>query len=157
MDVNWVVQQVLFVAFQAVWAGGAFALMGRLLKQHFDDVRRFPPVNGVRLETFTGGNPFGLVAREIRRLGREPQDDPELELLRRALRRTSHHLRLWIFGFPLLTLGVAALLRRADLRHREGQRPGRLAGGTPRAHPLALPGPGPCVGRSGVMQRDVTP
>ncbi|HEV8191281.1 MAG TPA: hypothetical protein VGP82_07325, partial [Ktedonobacterales bacterium] len=103
MDVNGVFQQVLFFAFLAVWLGGGFALMGRLVEQHADYVRRFPPVNGVRLETFTGGNPFGLVAREIRRLGREPQDDPELELLRCALRRTSHHLALWIVGFPLLT------------------------------------------------------
>lgn len=105
-----ILQQILACGLVVVWLGVAFALNDRLRARWVEYMRRFPPVEGVRPDTFISGNPFGPVARAISRMARGPQDDPDLERLRRARRRSSRQLALWIFGFPLLALGVVALL-----------------------------------------------
>lgn len=48
--------------------------------------------------------------REVARLGRERQSDPELERLRREMWRRNRSYIIWLFGFPVLVIGVAALL-----------------------------------------------
>ena len=38
------------------------------------------------------------------------QDDPELERLRREVWRKNRHIVYWVFGFPVLAIGVGALV-----------------------------------------------
>lgn len=80
-------------------------------------LRRFPPVDGVWLDTFTGGNPFGRVAQAIRQVFREPQVGLELEQLRQESLRRGRLIPLWIFGFPVVTVGVIALLTVIGIVH----------------------------------------
>ncbi len=62
------------------------------------------------------GNPPGTL-RRIYAAMRQHQDDPELERLRREIWRRYSYVALWIFGYPLLTNGVVALLVVAGLVH----------------------------------------
>jgi hypothetical protein len=48
--------------------------------------------------------------REIDRLMRQRQTDPELERLRREMWQRNRYYLIGIFGFPILVIGVAALL-----------------------------------------------
>lgn len=45
------------------------------------------------------------------------QEDPDLEALWRAMWRRYALVALWVFGFPLLTFGVAVLLAVNGLVH----------------------------------------
>jgi hypothetical protein len=69
-------------------------------------LRHFPPVAGYLLEEYLDRNPWSLVDRAINAVARQPQDEPELERLRRAIWRQLRYFVLWIFGVPLLTVGV---------------------------------------------------
>jgi hypothetical protein len=55
--------------------------------------------------------------RRLNEVMLEQQDDPALEALRRAMWRRYALVALWVFGFPLLTIGVAALLTVNGLVH----------------------------------------
>jgi hypothetical protein len=107
-------QRIFPLAFALAWSGGAIVLGVRLLRKQGAYLRRFPPVEGVPLDDFVVTtafrSPWGAVNRAIRRVSWQRQDDPELERLRREVGRSVLHLAVWIYGFPLLTLGVAALL-----------------------------------------------
>jgi hypothetical protein len=75
-------------------------------------LQRFPPVNGVPLEMYVGGDTFGFSpeARAIWRALLHRQPDPELERMRRKVWRCYGGVVLWGFGFPVLAIGVAALV-----------------------------------------------
>jgi hypothetical protein len=96
-------------AFAILWFGVGIALYFRTRIQQIAYLKRFPPVNGVPLYMVNGGNPFGAQARAIKRAMRS-QSDPELERLRREVRRRFRLCLIWIFGFPLLSFGMAVLL-----------------------------------------------
>ena len=94
----------------AIWAAGAVTLYFRTRAKQVAYLKRFPPVEGVPLDMAVGGNPFGAISRAIWNAMLNSQTDPELEQLRREIWRRFLNLALWIFGFPLLTFGGAALL-----------------------------------------------
>jgi hypothetical protein len=73
-------------------------------------LKRFPPVNGVPLDMFLGGNPGGAEAQAITHVSRTRQDDPELERLRQEMRKRYRQFLYWTFGFPVLAIGVGALV-----------------------------------------------
>jgi hypothetical protein len=50
------------------------------------------------------------VDRAINALARQPQADPELEQLRRAMWRQLRYVLLWMFGFALLGVGIMAVV-----------------------------------------------
>lgn len=100
-----------------VWIGVDLFLLIRSRLKQIEYLRRFPPVDGVWLDTFTSGNPFGRVAQAIRQVSREPQVDPELEQLRLKMVRRGRLLPLWLFGFPVIVVGVTALLIVAGVVH----------------------------------------
>jgi hypothetical protein len=108
--VNAVVQQFGPCLFIVLWIGGGviFFLHSRAAQVAY--LKKLPPVNGVPLEMFMGGNPAGPEARAIARVSRTRQTDPELERMRREMWRRSRHLLYWMFGFPVLGIGVGALL-----------------------------------------------
>jgi hypothetical protein len=110
-------QQVFAYTPVLVYMAGGITLFVRGHAKQVDYLRRFPPAEGVRLDTFKSGNPFGAVNRAIIQVSREPQEDPDLERLRQAMRRSSRQFALWLFGFPPLTLGVVMLLILAGWVH----------------------------------------
>jgi hypothetical protein len=75
-------------------------------------LKKFPPVNGVPLEMYVGSDTFGFgpEARAIWRALLHHQPDPELEHMRRTVWRRYGHVALWMFGFPVVAIGVAALV-----------------------------------------------
>ena len=114
---NEALQRVLAYGCVVVYIVGAIILLARARMKQVDYLRQFPPVEGVRLDTFTGGNPFGPVARAISEVSREPQPDLELERQRLVVRWAFGALATWIFGFPVLAISVAALLILVGLVH----------------------------------------
>jgi hypothetical protein len=96
-------------AFAVVWSGVGIVLYFRTRVQQAAYLKRFPPVNGVPLYMVNGGNPFGARAQAIRHTMRS-QSDPDLERLRREVWCRFRLCLIWIFGFPLLSFGIAALL-----------------------------------------------
>ena len=107
------------VAFPILWFGGTIVLYFRARKKQVIYLRRFPPVEPyMTLDFYTSlfGAPRGT-RRRINEVIFKRQADPELEALRRAMWRRFGLVALWIYGFPLLTFGVAALLALAGLVH----------------------------------------
>ena len=74
-------------------------------------LRHFPPVNGVPLDRYRGGtgpNLFGgAFTRAVRDAKGKRQADPELERMRREVRRRYGQFVLWAVGFLVLCLVVA--------------------------------------------------
>jgi hypothetical protein len=103
VQVDEALQQILAYGCVVVYIVGAIIFLARARMKHVDYLRQFPPVEGIRLDTFTGGNPFGPVARAISEVLRESQPDLALAT--------------WIFGFPVLAISVAALLILVGLVH----------------------------------------
>jgi hypothetical protein len=101
---------IFFAAFMITWFVGSVALFIRFLAKQLAYLRRFPPVEGVPLDSFRGGNPFGGRSRAIWRTMRQRQSDLELERLRREVWRRYRYFALWVYGFPVLVIGVSALL-----------------------------------------------
>ncbi|MGO8947815.1 MAG: hypothetical protein ACLQUY_09160 [Ktedonobacterales bacterium] len=93
-----------------VWMVGGVILGIRNGKYRSAYLQRFPPVNGVPLYMTWHGNPFGSEARAIYRAALNRQPDPDVERMRRELWRRYGQICLWIFGFPVLAFGVAALV-----------------------------------------------
>ncbi|WIG59187.1 MAG: hypothetical protein OJF49_001934 [Ktedonobacterales bacterium] len=112
-----VVQQIFPIFFVISWVGIAITLFLRLRAKQRDYLRRFPPVAGIPLDMYMGGNPFGAVNRAIFRVSWRRQADPELEQFRRAVWRRSRALAFWTVGFPLLTFAIVALLILAGYVH----------------------------------------
>jgi hypothetical protein len=112
-----VVQQFGPCLFFALWFGGSGIFFLRSRAAQVAYLKKFPLVNGVPLEMFMGGNPFGPVARAIARVSRTRQTVPELERLRQKMRRRSWHLLYWMWGFPVLGIGVGALLMLTIFPH----------------------------------------
>ena len=108
-DLYVALQRVFPFAFPTLWLGGMFALFFRFRRTQREYLRRFPPVEGVPLDMYWGGGPRS-VTREIFRVMRQRQDDPELERLRREVWRSYRTVALWGFGFPLICFGVITLL-----------------------------------------------
>jgi hypothetical protein len=117
VQVDEALQQILAYGCVVVYIVGAIIFLARARMKHVDYLRQFPPVEGIRLDTFTGGNPFGPVARAISEVLRESQPDLELERQRLAVRWAFGALATWIFGFPVLAISVAALLILVGLVH----------------------------------------
>jgi hypothetical protein len=107
---NTALGQIILVVFVAIWFGGMIVLFFRVRAKQVVYLKRFPPVNGVPLEMFLGGNPFGPEIRAINHAMRQHQTDPELERLRREMWRRNRYQIIWTFGFPLLGAGVVAIL-----------------------------------------------
>jgi hypothetical protein len=105
-----VVQNVALLVFTALWFGVMIVLFSRFRRDQRAYLQRFPPVNGIPLDMAMGGNPFGAVDRSIYGAMFRHQDDPALERLRREMWRRYRTLAIWLFGFPVLTFGVAFFL-----------------------------------------------
>jgi len=101
---------LLFFAVVATWLGGVIVQAFRYWRKRNTYLRRFPPVAGVPLDMYLGTNPFNPVSRASIRAVWEPQDDPELEGLRREMWRAVGYLFLWMFGFPMLVSGMVILV-----------------------------------------------
>ncbi len=70
----------------------------------------------------TSGDPFFQPVsfrayRDLSRVLTERQADTDLERLRREMWRRLRLFLMWNFGFPLIFVGVAALLVATDLVH----------------------------------------
>src|SRR5262249_6164173 len=112
---------VAYLAYLAVWVGGYVLLYRRYSATMLAYLRRFRPVAGVPLETQLGeGLGWERVGPHLRALWqvtRHPQTDPDLERLRRAVWRRSHHALLWTLGLvPLLTHFAVTLLHPSFAR-----------------------------------------
>jgi hypothetical protein len=89
-----------------VWIVGMVTLFIRYQGYRTAFLKRLPPFNGVPLSMYGGFGPRGVL---LRAMG-DRQPDPELERLRLDAWRKYEHFVLWIFGFPVLAAGVAALV-----------------------------------------------
>jgi hypothetical protein len=108
LDAEW--QNILGYTLALTWFVVGVVLSLRALMKQLAYLGRFPPVNGVPLNALRGGNPFGARARMQWRVSLQRQSDPELEGLRRETWRRFRAVMLWIYGFPIVVIGVAALL-----------------------------------------------
>ncbi len=103
-------QNIVSFMLMAIWFTGAYVLFLRLRAKQVAYLKHFPPVEGIPLHMANSGNPFGAVSRAIWHVTVTRQTDNELEQLRREMWRRFLYQILWTFGFPLLAVGVAALL-----------------------------------------------
>jgi heme/copper-type cytochrome/quinol oxidase subunit 1 len=103
-------QNIASLVLAAVWFVGMIILYFRMRAKQVAYLERFPPVEGVPLHMVISGNPFGAVSRAIWHVTMTRQPDIELEQLRQEMWHRFLYQILWTFGFPLVTIGVAALL-----------------------------------------------
>ncbi|HET8909023.1 MAG TPA: hypothetical protein VFN11_18865 [Ktedonobacterales bacterium] len=103
-------QNLFSLALAATWAVGGILLYIRMRSKQVEYLRRFPPVAGVPLYMASSDNPFGVVSRRIWVALSKRQTEPGLEALRREIWRRFRYMTFWIYGFPLITIGVIALL-----------------------------------------------
>jgi hypothetical protein len=80
-------------------------------------LKQFPPVNGVPLDMYVGGNPFSPESCAVWSAMWNRQPNPDLERMRRQYWRRYRRLMLWMLGFPVLAIGVAALLMLTVFPH----------------------------------------
>ncbi len=102
-------QQFLPVILFAVWACVIVGQMVRARAKQREYLRRFPPVEGVPLDSYVSGT-SSRVRRAVFKAMRERQTDPELEHLRREMRRNGYYIGVLAIGGPLLVLVILALL-----------------------------------------------
>jgi hypothetical protein len=105
-----VLQQYGGYVLAGVWMVGIILMYLRFRAYQRAYLQKCPPVNGVPLDMAVGGNPFGEVARAVNSAMNVPQPDPDLEHMRLQMWRRYRHVALWVFGMPLLAVGVAALV-----------------------------------------------
>jgi hypothetical protein len=110
-------QNVLLVAFMAIWFGGMIALFFRYRIKQRAYLRRFPPVDGIPLDMYVGGGPHS-VNRAPRRAMLKRQADPDLEQLRRAAWRRYGALAIWSLTFPLIAFAAYVLLGQLGILHQ---------------------------------------
>ena len=103
-------QNIVSLALAAIWAVGMITLYFRMRAKQVAYLKRFPLVEGVPLYMAAGGTPFGAVAGTIWRVMLNRQPDPDLERLRQEIWRRFRYMALWIYGYPVVAFGVAALL-----------------------------------------------
>lgn len=133
VSLNSMWQNIIGYTLAITWIVVGIVLYLRTLVKQLAYLGRFPPVNGVPLNALRGGNPFGARARAQWRVMTQRQSDPELERLRREVQRRFRYFILWNFGFPILVIGVAALLIATSVVTLTGanqQQPSGSGGGT---------------------------
>jgi hypothetical protein len=108
LNAEW--QNIIGYTLATTWFVVGIVLGLRMMVKQLAYLGRFPRVNGVPLNALRGGNPFGARARMQWRVATQQQSDPELERLRRAVWRRYRAFMLWKFGFPILAIGLAALV-----------------------------------------------
>jgi hypothetical protein len=104
-----VLQNLAFFAFMVAWFGGLIALYVRTSVKQNAYLRHFRSAEGYPLDAYTYVR-YSPEGRQMRRLMREPQDDPELEKLRREVWRRARYCLIWMFGCPALFVGVSVTL-----------------------------------------------
>jgi hypothetical protein len=92
--VHAVLQQYGGYVLAGVWVVGGVLFWWRSRASQVAYLKKFPPVNGVPLEMWLGGNPGGAEAQAIARVSRTRQPDPELERLRQEMGRRYQHLAI---------------------------------------------------------------
>lgn len=106
------IQEVLPFILFVLWGGVIAAQFVRARAKQRAYLRRFPPVDGVPLDSYVPGT-SSRVRRAVFQALRERQTDPELERLRRDVRRNGFYIFVLAFGIPVLVLlafGVLALM-----------------------------------------------
>lgn len=109
LDPMW--QNVIFAVFGMIWFTGEAVLYIRTYIKQRAYLRRF-----ANEYPYLAGEPLFDVPRTfsafrtIRRLCSTRQDDPELERDRREMRRRNRQMTYWIFGFPVMFIGLMAFL-----------------------------------------------
>lgn len=103
---NTALQNFGVCAFVVAWIGGTVILSWRSNRYQVAYLKKLPPVNGVPLYMLWEGRPFGLKWQAMH----QPQANPELELMRREARRSFRPVVYWMFGFPMLAIGVGELV-----------------------------------------------
>ncbi len=97
------------------WGVGFFVLLLRGYMATTAYQKRLPPINGVPFDTlmqqYALNDFLGNKRRALRRqIYRQQQADPELERLRQAVLRHTRYTLLWMFGFPVVMIGVLVLV-----------------------------------------------
>lgn len=111
IDLDPVWQNIVFAAFAIIEIGGALVLFVRTYLTQRAYLRHF-----AHEYPFLAGEPLFDMPRSfggyriVSRLMHEWQADPELEQLRRTIWRRNSLFIAWMFGFPIVFCGVAALL-----------------------------------------------
>jgi hypothetical protein len=100
-----VLQNIFFAAVVIPWIGVGIALYFRYRSKQRNYLKRFPPVEGISLDTYFPSDPR-RVLQAINRAMRQRQDDPELERMRREMWRSYRTIVVWVFGFPLVAFGL---------------------------------------------------
>lgn len=101
-----VLNNVVLPVLAGVWVVGTIIFLLRYQRYRTAYLKRLPPFKGVPLYMYGGFGPRGVV---LRAMG-DRQSDPELERMRRDIWRAYDHGVLWILGFPVLGVGIAALV-----------------------------------------------
>jgi hypothetical protein len=102
-------QQALPVILFAVWVCVIVAQFVRARAKQRAYLRRFPPVDGVPLDSYVSGT-SPRVRRAVFKALRERQPDPELERLRREVRRNGYYIGVLAVVVPLMVMVVFAVL-----------------------------------------------
>jgi hypothetical protein len=102
-------ESALPLAFVVTWVGVGIVLFIRTRVKQNAFLRRL----GHQID-FSTGDPIFFPRsygdyREIKQAMHRQQPNPETESLRRDMWRRFHYFRIWVFGFPVLVVGVAAL------------------------------------------------
>lgn len=100
---------VVQVVFVVTWIGVGIVLAFRANAKGREYLRRLPPVDGVPLHMYYYVG-WWRWNGPVPRAWRQRQSDPELERLRQEGRRHGRFVLLWMFGFPILVVGVDVLL-----------------------------------------------
>lgn len=104
------VRQVLPYILFAVWGLIIVAQFIRTRAKQRAYLRRFPPVDGVPLDMYVPGSGPRSVGRAFFQAMRQRQADPELERLRREVRRNGYYIGVLAFVVPLMVMVVFAVL-----------------------------------------------
>ena len=113
-------QPIFPFAFAILWVGPSIVLYFRFRQKQVAYLRQFPPIDRYRTLDMASPGPGGSPPGTYRRINKamlQRQTAPERERLRRDMWQRYGFAVLWIFGFPLITVGMVALLIIAGLVH----------------------------------------